>query len=190
MVVTSVTRDDLTDGGSGHFAETIREIRGSLPDAKVEVLIPDFLGNTESLMTVLDARPDVLNHNLETSATLYSLVRPGASYERSLSLLQQASEHGRGVATKSGLMLGIGESDDDIHNTLADLRSVNCSLLTLGQYLQPSERHLPVRRYLSPEEFEAWRQKALALGFRYVASGPFVRSSYHAREMHLEGVFP
>lgn len=184
VVVTSVTRDDLPDGGSGLFVETIRNIRRRIPDAKVEVLIPDFMGNQESLRRVLDAQPDVLNHNLETAAPLYGMVRPQASYGRSLDLLRQASAYNNRVVTKSGLMLGIGESDDDILKTLADLRDVNCTSLTMGQYLQPSGRHLPVHRYISPETFETLRQKALDLGFRHVASGPFVRSSYHAGEMH------
>jgi lipoic acid synthetase len=182
VVVTSVTRDDLPDGGASYFAETIKRIRKTIPDARVEVLIPDFQGNPDSLRTVLDAGPDVLNHNLETAAALYLRVRPQASYHRSLSLLQQASSHDRGVVTKSGLMLGIGESDDDILETLKDLRSVNCQSLTMGQYLQPSGHHLPVHRYVPPEAFEMWRTEALRLGFLHVASGPFVRSSYHAKE--------
>jgi lipoic acid synthetase len=182
VVVTSVTRDDLPDGGASHFAETIRSIRHTIPDAMVEVLIPDFLGNPASLQMVLDARPDVLNHNLETAAPLYQRVRPQASYHRSLSLLEKASAHGRGLATKSGLMLGIGESDEDILKSLEDLRSVGCKSLTMGQYLQPSAHHLPVHRFVPPEAFEIWRNEALGLGFQHVSSGPFVRSSYHARE--------
>jgi lipoic acid synthetase len=190
VVVTSVTRDDLPDGGAGHFAETIHGIRKSVPDAGIEVLIPDFNGNSTSIQKVLDARPEVLNHNLETAAPLYHRVRPQASYERSLSLLEQAASHGGGVVTKSGLMLGIGESDDDILKTLKDLRSVNCSLLTIGQYLQPSSRHLPVERFVTPDAFENWRIEALSLGFKGVASGPFVRSSYHAGEMQQAIVTP
>jgi lipoic acid synthetase len=184
VVVTSVTRDDLSDGGADHFSETIRSIRKIMPGAVVEVLIPDFLGNPDSLQKVLDAEPDVLNHNLETAAPLYSLVRPQASYDRSLTLLKRASSHDRGIVTKSGLMLGIGESDDDILKTLEDLRRVNCVSLTMGQYLQPSAQHLPVHRFLPPEAFNMWRTEALRLGFRHVASGPFVRSSYRAGEMH------
>jgi lipoic acid synthetase len=181
--VTSVTHDDLPDGGSGHFAEAIHAIRNTIPDSRVEVLVPDFLGNPDSLGRVLDAGPDVLNHNLETTAPLYNRVRPMASYRRSLSLLEQASSHGRGVAVKSGLMLGIGESDEDIRKTLADLRGAGCDALTLGQYLQPTARHLPVHRFIPPDAFETWRKEALRLGFRHVSSGPFVRSSYHARDM-------
>lgn len=150
----------------------------------MEVLIPDFLGSFESLRKILDARPDVLNHNIETVASLYERVRPQASYERSLALLHRASLDGRGIITKSGMMLGLGESDDEIVKTLKDLRSVNCNLLTIGQYLQPSKRHLPVHRFVPPETFELWRNNAKRLGFLYVASGPFVRSSYHAAEMH------
>lgn len=185
VVVTSVTRDDLPDGGSGHFADTIRKIRSAIPDAKVEVLIPDFLGDPEALHTVLNAGPVVLNHNLETPAPLYSRVRPGAVYERSLALIKRVSDSASGVNAKSGLMLGIGESDEDILKTLEDLREVGCAFLTLGQYLQPTSNHLPVHRYIPPESFEMWRTEALRLGFRHVAAGPFVRSSYHAREMLL-----
>lgn len=184
VVVTSVTRDDLPDGGSGQFAETVRLIRKKIPNSKVEVLIPDFLGNPDSLQKILDAGPDVLNHNLETVASLYDRVRPQASYERSLSLLNRAASNSDATVTKSGLMLGLGESDEEILKTLGDLRSVDCSLLTMGQYLQPSKHHLPVHRFIPPGTFEMWRTKALRLGFRHVASGPFVRSSYHAREMH------
>jgi lipoic acid synthetase len=132
---------------------------------------------------VLDAGPDVLNHNLETAASLYDRVRPEASYERSLALLEQAASYGGGILTKSGLMLGIGESDSDILRTLKDLRSVHCCLITIGQYLQPSDSHLPVHRFVPPEDFDGWRTEALSLGFKGVASGPFVRSSYHAGEM-------
>ncbi len=183
VVVTSVTRDDLPDGGSNHFAETIHSIRKSVSNARVEVLIPDFKGNSTALREVLDAGPVVLNHNLETAASLYLRVRPQASYERSLSLLEEAASYGGGIVTKSGLMLGIGESDGDILKILKDLRSVNCSLLTMGQYLQPSDRQLPVHRFVTPETFERLRIEALSLGFKGVASGPFVRSSYHAGEM-------
>ena len=183
IVVTSVTRDDLPDGGSGHFAQTIHSIQKTVSNAGVEVLVPDFNGNSESIRKVLDARPVVLNHNIETAAPLYHRVRPQASYERSLTLLEQAAACGGGVVAKSGLMLGIGETDNEIQNTLKDLRSVNCSLLTIGQYLQPSRRHLPVHRFVAPEVFEMWRTEALSLGFKGVASGPFVRSSYQAGEM-------
>ncbi len=190
VVVTSVTRDDLSDGGAAHFAETVKRIREVIPGASVEVLIPDFQGDSEALRTVLSAGPDVLNHNLETAACLYEKVRPQAFYTRSLALLEQAASYRPDIPTKSGLMLGIGESDNDLRQTLKDLRSVNCRLLTLGQYLQPTRNHLPVDRFISPETFEKWRLEALNLGFQQVASGPFVRSSYHARELFKQSTDP
>lgn len=183
VVVTSVTRDDLPDGGAGHFAATIRAIRRRVPRAGIEVLIPDFQGNAAALRSVLDARPHVLNHNIETVPRLYAEVRPGAVYSRSLALLGQARRHDASVATKSGLMLGLGETDTEIRQTLRDLLDVGCRLLTLGQYLQPSRDHLPVARYVPPAEFDQWKQSALQMGFNEVASGPFVRSSYHAQEL-------
>ena len=181
-VVTSVTRDDLPDGGAAHFAATIREIRRLLPATRVEVLIPDFQGDRAALLTVLEARPDVLNHNIESVPRLYPQVRPQADYLRSLALLQRARDFDPALATKSGLMLGLGEDPPEVHRTLQDLRAADCSILTLGQYLQPSPEHLPVIRYVRPEEFENWRTVALEMGFSEVASGPFVRSSYHAKE--------
>ena len=183
VVITSVTRDDLPDGGAGHFARTIREIRRRVPNAMVEVLIPDFQGRLESLETVLTAQPDVLNHNLETVPRLYDTVRPGADYHRSLQLLGNARRHDPDLPTKSGLMLGLGEKDAEIQQTLGDLRAVDCRMLTLGQYLQPSKTHLPVARFVPPEEFDHWKAVAEEMGFSEVASGPFVRSSYHAREL-------
>jgi lipoic acid synthetase len=181
VVVTSVTRDDLPDGGAAHFARTIIEIRRRLPEARVEVLIPDFRGDPDALLTVLEARPDVLNHNIETVPRLHPVARPEADYHRSLSLLERA----KGSApSKSGLMLGLGESAEEVAETLQDLLGVGCRLLTLGQYLQPTRAHLPVARFLPPEEFSGWREKALMMGFSHVASGPFVRSSYHARELY------
>ena len=183
VVVTSVTRDDLPDGGAGHFAETIYEIKKKIPDARVEVLVPDFHGNQDALYQVLDAHPVVLNHNLETVSRLYDRVRPGADYTRSLTLLEQSFSYAPDITTKSGLMLGIGETDSEIMEALKDMRSVGCRLLTLGQYLPPSRSHLPVDRYIPPEVFDRWRSEALGLGFDQVASGPFVRSSYHAREL-------
>jgi len=183
VVITSVTRDDLADGGAGIFAETIREIRNQIPGACVEVLIPDFQGNKEALFTVLHAKPDVLNHNIETVARLYPRVRPQANYRRSLQLIQRARESNPDLPTKSGLMLGLGEYSDEIEMTLEDMLQAGCRILTLGQYLQPSGNHLAVERFIPPEEFEAWRDKALKLGFAEVASGPFVRSSYHAQEL-------
>jgi lipoyl synthase len=183
VVITSVTRDDLSDGGARHFAETIQAVRKQMPDAGIEVLIPDFQGNPQALKLVLDAKPDVLNHNMETVPRLYPLVRPEAVYRRSLSLIQQACGADPRIQTKSGLMLGMGESPDEIRRTLKDLRDAGCRILTLGQYLQPSSDHLPVERFVPPEEFDAWKTEALAMGFSQVASGPFVRSSYHAKEL-------
>jgi len=184
VVVTSVTRDDLPDGGAGLFAQTIRALRDGVPEAVVEVLIPDFQGSEEALKTVMEARPDVLNHNLETVPRLYPTVRPAADYERSLTLLRRARERNPSVATKSGLMLGLGESDDELARTLHDLVAAGCKMLTLGQYLQPSKDHLPVARFVPPEEFDRWRRRALDMGFTEAASGPFVRSSYHAHELY------
>jgi lipoic acid synthetase len=179
-VVTSVTRDDLSDGGAGHFAETIRAIRRTTPDCMVEVLIPDFQGSPAALEAVLDALPDVLNHNIETVPSLYSRVRPEADYQRSLLLLRRAKE--RGAVTKSGLMLGLGEGTSEVRSALMDLRRAGCDILTVGQYLRPSQHHLPVERYYQPEEFAAFRSEAMAMGFPRVAAGPLVRSSYHAEQ--------
>ena len=183
VVITSVTRDDLPDGGARQFAETIRAIQEKTPDARVEVLIPDFQGSLSALKTVMDAQPHVLNHNIETVPRLYPSVRPGAIYERSLQLLMRVQNLDPSIPTKSGLMLGLGETPREIHQTLLDLLQVGCSLLTLGQYLQPSKEHLPVLRFIPPAEFERWRDRALQMGFMEVASGPFVRSSYHAEEL-------
>ena len=183
-VVTSVTRDDLPDGGAEHFARTIREIRNRIPEARVEVLVPDFRGDLDALLTVLAARPDVLNHNLETVPRLYPVVRPEADYRRSLALLGRSKEYTPSVPSKSGLMLGLGESAEEVEETLGDLLGVGCRILTLGQYLQPTGAHLPVARFLPPEQFNSWREKALTMGFCQVASGPFVRSSYRARELY------
>jgi lipoic acid synthetase len=182
VVVTSVTRDDLPDGGAGHFAATIHEIRRRVPGAEIEVLIPDFQGDPAALEIVLRARPDVLNHNIETVPRLYPRVRPQADYRRSLELLRRAGEIAPGIPTKSGLMLGLGERPEEIRQTLLDLRAVGGRILTLGQYLQPSPEHLPVETYVPPDDFENWRKAALDMGFSEVASAPFVRSSYHAKE--------
>lgn len=183
IVITSVTRDDLTDGGAAIFARTITEIRHQIPNASVEVLIPDFQGNRDALYTVLKARPDVLNHNIETVQRLYPRVRPQADYRRSLKLIQRAHGYAPDLATKSGLMLGLGETTAEIEQTLEDMLRAGCRILTLGQYLQPSKNHLAVERFIPPEEFETWRTRALKIGFEEVASGPFVRSSYHAHEL-------
>ncbi|MCD6296930.1 MAG: lipoyl synthase [Deltaproteobacteria bacterium] len=184
VVITSVTRDDLPDGGAGLFAETIKEIRKKIPDALVEVLIPDFQGDTGALQAVLNAGPNVLNHNLETVPRLYPRARPEAVYGRSLDLLKNARAYTPHIPTKSGLMLGLGESPEEVEITLKDILVAGCSILTLGQYLQPSKGHLLVERYIPPEEFDKWREKALDMGFSEVASGPFVRSSYHAKELY------
>ena len=186
VVVTSVARDDLADGGAYLFAETIAEIRKRMPDACVEVLIPDFQGSAKALRTVLRARPDVLNHNIETVPRLYPSVRPQAQYQRSLKLIRRACQFDPKLPTKSGLMLGLGEKEVEIINSLEDLKTAGCQMLTLGQYLQPSKNHLPVARFIPPQEFAAWRKKAIKIGFTEVASGPFVRSSYHAKELYQE----
>lgn len=187
VVVTSVTRDDLPDGGAALFAETITAIRGKLPEARIEVLIPDFQGDSNALKTVVEARPDVLNHNIETVLRLYPKVRPQAIYERSLELFRQARRMSPSLPVKSGLMLGLGETEREIRDTLQDLFDAGCTMLTLGQYLQPSTAHLPVERYVPPEEFDSWKDVALAMGFSQVASGPLVRSSYHARDLFETG---
>jgi lipoic acid synthetase len=183
VVVTSVTRDDLPDGGAGIFAETIEAIRRRIPEAGIEVLIPDFKGSAKALETVLCARPDVLNHNIETVPRLYPRVRPEADYARSLKLIRRTHEYDPAIPTKSGLMLGLGEHRDEIVKTLEDMLESGCRILTLGQYLQPSKNHLPVSRFVPPEEFEAWRRAALKMGFAQAACGPFVRSSYHAKDL-------
>lgn len=184
VVVTSVTRDDLSDGGAGHFAVTIREIRCRAPKARIEVLVPDFQGSERALTTIVQARPDVLNHNLETVPRLYPKVRPGADYGRSLHLLKRVRALSQNIPTKSGLMLGLGESPEEVRQILIDLLEVDCRILTLGQYLQPSKDHLPVERFVAPEEFRQWHDIALEMGFRMVAAGPFVRSSYQAGELY------
>jgi lipoyl synthase len=177
-VITSVNRDELDDGGASVFAATIRAVRRRTPAVSVEVLIPDFVGNREALDVVLDEEPDVLNHNVETVPRLYRTVRPQASYPRSLWVLSRAKS--RGLLTKSSLMVGLGEEEEEIVSTLRDLRRVGCDVATIGQYLQPTARHLAVRRWVLPEEFDRYRVAAEAMGFRHVESGPLVRSSYHA----------
>lgn len=179
-VVTSVNRDDILDGGSHIFAQTIQAIRQRLPDCRVEVLIPDFKGNWEALAEVVEARPDVLNHNLESIARLYYKVRPQAKYERSLELLWRVKELAPNMRTKSGLMVGLGEDPAEIVATMGDLRRTHCDLLTIGQYLCPSGQHLPVVRYYHPDEFAALKSQGEGLGFVHVEAGPLVRSSYHA----------
>ncbi len=181
-VVTSVNRDDQPDGGAGIFAETIREIRRRVPGCRVEVLIPDFRGDWAALETVMAARPDVLNHNTETVPRLYRQVRKGAVYERSLELLRRAKEMAAGVPTKSGLMLGLGEDKSEVLATMRDLVAQGTDILTIGQYLQPTREHLPIVRYVHPDEFAEYKEFGEAMGFKHVESGPLVRSSYHAFE--------
>jgi lipoic acid synthetase len=181
-VVTSVNRDDRKDGGAELFALTIRAIREQVPGCGVEVLIPDFQGNLEALGIVMDAAPDVLNHNTETVPRLYRQVRLGAKYERSLELLAAARELAPECPTKSGLMLGLGETLEEVLDVMRDLRAHHVGILTLGQYLRPSPRHLPIVRYVRPEEFAALRQSGYEMGFQHVEAGPLVRSSYHARD--------
>jgi len=181
-VVTSVNRDELPDGGALHFAKTVSWIRRLNPGTRVEVLIPDFCGNQESLNTVLNARPDVLNHNTETVARLYKRVRPDAKYEQSLELLRRAhaDKDQHPMLTKSGLMVGLGESRDELLETFQDIAETGCDILTVGQYLSPTPKHIPIERYYTPEEFFDLKTDAMRMGFRYVEAGPLVRSSYHA----------
>jgi lipoic acid synthetase len=186
VVVTSVTRDDLPDGGAGHFAAVIRELRTRLPEASIEVLIPDFQGDPDALATVIEAGPEVINHNVETVPRLYSRVRPQADYRRSLELLKRAADCGRPMAVKTGLMLGLGETREEVLELFDDLRRAGCDFLTIGQYLAPSSEHYPVAEYVKPEVFDDYRKEAEKRGFRHVASAPFVRSSYKAAEA-LEG---
>jgi lipoic acid synthetase len=180
IVVTSVNRDDLPDGGSAHFARTVFWIKALNPGIRVEILIPDFEGNIEALETVVNSGVEILNHNIETVPRLYGKVRPGHSYECSLSILRQAKKIRGDVLTKSGFMVGVGESYDEVMSTLRDLRENNVDIVTIGQYLQPSNRQLRVERYVTPDEFQQFKTEAEKLGFRHVESGPLVRSSYHA----------
>ncbi len=188
VVVTSVTRDDLPDGGAGHFARTIEAIRARLPKAVLEVLTPDFQGDRAALRTVLAARPDIFNHNVETVPRLYATIRPEADYGQSLAVLAAARElaeaAGLAVHTKSGLMVGLGETDAEVRAVLADLRAARVDIVTLGQYLAPSRAHAPVERFVTPEAFAALEAEARAMGFAAVAAGPFVRSSYMAEEVY------
>jgi lipoic acid synthetase len=185
-VITSVNRDDLHDGGAVHWAETVRQVRALNPECRIEVLIPDFNGDEDALNVVLDSQPDVLNHNTETIARLYRRVRPDAQYQQSLTLLRRAGERRdrerRGMKTKSGIMVGLGETFGEVVELMKDLRAVSCDIMTIGQYLQPHARRLPVERYVTPEEFERWRELGMAMGFKHVESSPLTRSSYHARQ--------
>jgi lipoic acid synthetase len=184
VVITSVTRDDLPDGGASHFAKTIRAIRSLDQRIKVEVLVPDFKGDLSSLRAVLKENPDVLNHNIETISSLYPGVRPQADYERSLNLLKRSKENFPYILTKSGFMLGLGENQEEVLELMKKLRGVGCNFLTIGQYLQPRADRLPVVRYVPPEEFVEYKKVGEEMGFKSVGSGPFVRSSFHAAQMY------
>ena len=190
VVITSVNRDDLPDGGASIFAASIRAIQQRLPNCRVEVLIPDFEGNWVALASVLEAGPVVLNHNTETVPRLYPRVRPKGRYERSLELIRRVKEIDPSMATKSGIMVGLGETMEEVKQTLLDLRAHGCELLTVGQYLRPSEKHLPIARFWHPDEFAAVGEFARAAGFRYVESGPLVRSSYHAADQARAAQIP
>ncbi|BBO83678.1 lipoyl synthase [Desulfosarcina ovata subsp. sediminis] len=183
VVVTSVTRDDLDDGGASHFAATIAALQEQIEGVQIEVLIPDFQGSRNALETVLAARPEVLNHNMETVRRLYDTVRPQAGYDRSLELLARVPRITPHIPAKSGIMLGLGETEAEVRQVIRDVRRTGCRMLTIGQYLQPTAEHLPVVEFIPPEDFDRWRQFALAEGFAKVAAGPFVRSSYHAGSM-------
>lgn len=182
VVITSVDRDDVKDGGASIFAATVRQTRARVPDCRIEVLIPDFKGDAAPLQTVLDAAPDVLNHNTETVPRLYRMARSGGKYTRTLELLERAKQYAPTIPTKTGIMVGLGEAHDELVRTFADLRQVGCDILTLGQYLRPTPSHAPMARYYHPDEFRDLKRIALDLGFVHVESGPLVRSSYHAHE--------
>lgn len=180
-VVTCVTRDEIPDGGAAHFAKTIAELK-KIPDLTVEVLVSDFMGKEESIKTVVEAKPEVINHNVETVPRLYPTVRPKADYRRSLNLLKKVKELDPDIYTKSGIMVGLGETEEEIIDVMKDLINVGCDMMTIGQYLRPSEKHIEVAKYITPEQFEKYKEIGYNLGFKYVASGPLVRSSYHADE--------
>lgn len=186
IVVTSVTRDDLPDGGAEYFAETIIEIKKQLPKSTIEVLVPDFKGSWEALQRVIDAQPEVINHNIETVNRLYRQVRPQAVYKRSLELLRQVKVRDKNIISKSGIMVGLGEEEEEIIQAMKDLREVDGDILTIGQYLRPSPLHLRVQNYIHPDKFEEYQKIGISLGFKYVASAPLVRSSYHAGEILKE----
>lgn len=182
VVVTSVTRDDLPDGGASVFYETVQEIRKVNPSSKIEVLIPDFQGDIHALQTIVDAAPDVINHNIEVVEALFPVIRPEGDYRRSLTLLKTIKTRNTGIKTKSGFMVGLGETTEQIHATMQDLRAADVELLTIGQYLQPTRTHEVIHKYYTPEEFYEFKTTALNLGFQHVESGPLVRSSYHAEK--------
>ena len=183
VVVTSVTRDDLLDGGAEHFVQTVIAIKNLLPKSTVEILIPDFQGSREALQKVIEVHPEVINHNIETIERLYSSVRPIADYKTSLQLIKRVKIGNQDIITKSGIMLGLGEKKEEVVIAMKDLRKVNCDLLTIGQYLRPSPQHLKVKEYIHPDEFEVYRKIGMSLGFKHVLSGPLVRSSYHSGEI-------
>jgi lipoic acid synthetase len=183
VVITSVDRDDLRDGGAAHFSNCIKAIRTASPNIKVEILTPDFRGRLDTAIRLLSTQlPDVMNHNLETVPRLYKQARPGADYQHSLNLLQQFKKTNPSVITKSGVMVGLGETDDEIIEVMHDLKKHEVDMVTIGQYLQPTKGHLPVERYVHPDQFRRFEQLGLSIGFKHVASGPLVRSSYHADE--------
>jgi lipoic acid synthetase len=190
VVITSVTRDDLPDGGADHFAKTIRLVHEKRPETKVEVLIPDFLGSAEAIKMVVEARPDVINHNVETVPRLYPEVRPRADYQRSIKLLVAVKQIAPEIITKSGLMLGLGESREEVVEVMTDLRKADCDLLTIGQYLQPSPNHHPIARFIPPEEFATYEEIGKEMGFTAVASAPLVRSSFKAAELFAKVRLP
>ena len=181
-VVTSVTRDDLADGGAEQFAQTVRALKNVLPDSTVEVLIPDFKGTLDSLITVIEAGPDIINHNIETVPSLYKTIRPAAVYERSLALLSNVKKHAQGIYSKTGIMVGLGETQEEVLGVMDDLVAVGCDMLTIGQYLQPSKNHPPVIEFVHPSQFDRYKEIGLQKGFKFIASGPLVRSSYNAAE--------
>lgn len=183
VVITSVNRDDLPDGGATQFVRCIEGIREVSPQTTIEVLIPDLCGNWEALAIILHAKPEVLNHNTETIARLYRRVRPQGDYERSLKLLKRTREISPHTYTKSGIMVGLGETDEEVRQTMRDLRTVDCDILTIGQYLQPSQKHLGVQTFVTPEQFDAWQEYGVAIGFLQVVSSPLTRSSYHAEQV-------
>lgn len=184
-VITAVNRDDLNDGGAGIFADCIKRIKATSPNCKVEVLIPDLQGNWDALKIILDEEPDVLNHNIESTREIFPIVRAKGNYDLSLTLLSKSKEINPNIVTKSGIIVGMGETTDQLKSTMKDLRTVDCDLLTIGQYLRPSQKHLKTAKYYKPDEFETLKEIGLSLGFKHVASGPLVRSSYHADEQHL-----
>jgi lipoic acid synthetase len=186
VVITSVNRDDLADGGSNHFAETVRQVRHALPQARMEVLTPDFCGDLDAVARVLDAGPDVFNHNMETIERLYRRVRPQADYQQSLEVLRFGKSYRPDILTKSGLMAGLGEEPHEVEQLLRDLRDVNVDVATIGQYLQPTRRNMPVASYITPARFAAYRDYGLSIGFKHVFSGPLVRSSYMADQVNEE----